>query len=226
MAEGLHDFSRLRPVGLAAAVARQRRDHFGRHAPVALGRRQHDAADLRLALGQDADERLAIERQRQRRSDLWIVERRGIAVHDQIGGVVGRLQLANRVRQLGLDVLYQRDRQIERERHVELAGDERQYPGRPVGDDAPVDGIEIRTAFAPVIRVAHELHGFVALELHELERAGADRLRAHVLSGYVTRIDRCVAGGEQRQERGLRASEHNAHGIVALGLARVSELAR
>jgi hypothetical protein len=61
--------------------------------------------------------------------------------------------------------------QVERKRHIELAGDEGENPGRPVGDDAPVDGIDVGMALAPIVGVADQLDGLVALELHELERA-------------------------------------------------------
>src|SRR6266705_1793566 len=72
-------------------------------------------------------------------------------------------------------------------------------------------------ALAPIVGVADQLDGLVALELHELERSGADRLRAHVLGRDVTGIDRRVAGGEQGEEGGLRTPEDEAHLMVAVG---------
>ena len=45
-------------------VARHGREHLRRHAPDALGRRQHRAADIALPLGENVDEGLAVERER------------------------------------------------------------------------------------------------------------------------------------------------------------------
>ncbi len=151
------------------------------------------------------------------RADLGVVERRDVAVDDQVGRVVGRLQLAVGLRQLRLNVLHQRHGQVERERHVELAGDEGQHAGRAVGDDAPVDGIDVGVPLAPIVGVAHELDRLVALELDELERTRADRLGAHVGRRHVAGIDRVVAGGEQRDERSLRPAEVERHLVVAVG---------
>ena len=67
-----------------------------------------------------------------------------------------------------------------RERHVELAGDEGENGGRAVGDDGELDAVEMRQALLPVIGILGELDRFVGLELDELERAGADRLGAHL----------------------------------------------
>ena len=103
-----------------------------------------------------------------------------------------------------LDVLQQRDRHLGRERHVELAGDEAEDRGRAVRDDGEFDAVEMRQALLQVIGVAGQLDRFVGLELDELERAGADRVGAHVRRRDVAGIDRRVAGGEQRQQRRLR----------------------
>ena len=177
---------------------------------------QHDAADVVLAAAQDVDEGLAIERERQGLADLRIVEGRGRGIDDQIVGDVGRHQLADGLRRLRLDVLEQRDRHVGRERHVELAGHERQDAGRAVLDHLPVDAVEIGLALLPVVRVAHELHRLAALELDELERPRADRIGAHVLGRDVAGIDRGVARGEQRDERGLRPVENEGDLVVAV----------
>jgi hypothetical protein len=71
-------------------VARHRRQHVLRHAPHALRPRQHGAADIRLALGEDVDERLAVDRQRHGAAHIGIVERRLVAVDDQVGRDVQR----------------------------------------------------------------------------------------------------------------------------------------
>ena len=113
--------------------------------------------------------------------------------------------------------LHQRHGQVERERHVELAGDEGQHAGRAVGDDAPLDGIDVGLPLAPIVGVAHELDRLVALELDELEGTGADRLGAHLGGRHVAGIDRVVAGGEQRDERRLRPAEVEGHLVVAVG---------
>ena len=63
VAEPLHDLARLGAALLdVGGVAGQRLQHLRRHAPNALGRRQHDAADVVLAAAQDVDVGLAIER--------------------------------------------------------------------------------------------------------------------------------------------------------------------
>ena len=170
VAEPLHDLARLGPALLdVGGIAGQRLQHLRRHAPLALGRRQHDAADVVLAVAQDVDEGLAVEGQRHRLADLGIVEGRGLRIDDQVGGDVGGRQLADRLRRLGLDVLEQRDRDVGAERHVELAGHERQDARRAVLDHLPVDAVEVGLALLPVVGVAHELDRVAALELDELE---------------------------------------------------------
>ena len=60
------------------------------------------AADLALALGQDVDKGLAVERQRHRPPQIGVVERRLVAVDQQVGAAVVRRQLADRLRRLAL----------------------------------------------------------------------------------------------------------------------------
>ena len=62
----------------------------------------------------------------------------------------------------------------------------------------------MRQALLEVVGVLGELDRFVGLELDEFERAGADRLGAHLGRRDVAGIDGRVAGGEQRQQRRLR----------------------
>ena len=144
---------------------------------------------------------------------------------------VDRLDHAHRLRRLVLDVLEQRDRHLGRKRHVELAGNKAENGRRAVGDDGEFDAVEMRQALLPVVRIAGDLDGFVGLELDELERAGADRLGAHVAGRDVAGIDRRIAGGEQRQQRRLRplqverglevAVDSDVDDLVVPGLARV-----
>ena len=63
-----------------------------------------------------------------------------------------------------------------------------------------------------------ELDAFVLLELDELERAGADRLGAHLRRRHVAGIDRRIARGEQGGKRRLRPLEMDRDLVVALGL--------
>jgi len=51
----------FRDVGV---VARQILQQFGRHSPLALGRRLHDGADVALPLVQDVDKGLAVKAER------------------------------------------------------------------------------------------------------------------------------------------------------------------
>ena len=90
------------------------------------------------------------------------------------------------------------------EREVDLAGDKGQGAGCETGNDAPLDGVEIGPPRLPIVWVAHELDRVVGLELHELERPGADRVEAHVLGLPMARIDGPHAGGQQRDQRRLR----------------------
>jgi hypothetical protein len=75
----------------------------------------------------------------------------------------------------------------------------------------------VRLARLPVIGVFGDADDLIGLELDELERAGADRFGAHVARRYVAWIDRCPAGGEQCQKRGLDAFEMKGDLVVAVG---------
>ena len=137
-------------------------------------------------------------------------------IDDEIGADVDRLDLADRGRVLRLDVLDQRGRHLGRESHVDLAGDEGQHRGRAVLDDGVFDAVEIRQALFPVVRILHELDRLVLLHLDELERAGADRMRAHLRGGNVAGVDRRIAGGQHRQQRRLRPLEMEGRFEVAV----------
>ena len=71
-------------------------------------------------------------------------------------------------------------------------------------DDRVFDAVEIGQPRLPVIRVLRHLDVLVGLELDEFERAGADRMLAHLRRRDVAGIDRRHAGGEQREKGGLR----------------------
>ena len=103
-----------------------------------------------------------------------------------------------------------------REGHVDFAGNKGKHRRRTVLDDGVFDAVEIRQALFPVVRVLHELDQFVLLHLDEFERAGADRMRAHLRRRHVAGIDRRIAGGEHRQQRGLRPLEMEGRLVVAI----------
>src|SRR6516165_2508695 len=88
--------------------------------------------------------------------------------------------------------------------HIELARDEGQYRGRRVRDDRVLDAVEIGPVRLPVIRVAHDLDIFLRLEIAEFERAGADRMLAHVARAYMARKDHREAAGERHRKGRLR----------------------
>src|SRR5262249_53472060 len=67
-----------------------------------------------------------------------------------------------------------------------------------------LDAVEEGLARPPVIRVAHQLDRFVGFELDKFERAGTDRVLAHVTWADMARVDRRKAGGEQGQKGRLR----------------------
>ena len=124
---------------------------------------------------------------------------------------------ALRLRRVAADVLQQRHRDVGREGHVELAAGEGQHAGRAVGDDGVFDAVEIGPPRLPVVGVLRELDALVHLELDELERARADRLAAHVRDRHMAGIDRRVARGEQRQQRGLAVLEMEGRVEIAVG---------
>src|SRR5439155_23121313 len=106
------------------AVAGQCLQYLVRHPPDALRRRLHGTTAIAMSLGENVDEALAVERQGHRPAYLWIVEWRCITVHDQVGALVCREQFTGRLRRLFLYIFHQRRSDTERERQIELAGDE------------------------------------------------------------------------------------------------------
>ena len=61
-AELLHQYARLRPALFhIGVVARQSLQEIRRHTPQPAGRRLHHRADVTLPLGQNVDERFAVE---------------------------------------------------------------------------------------------------------------------------------------------------------------------
>ena len=113
--------------------------------------------------------------------------------------------------------LQQGNRHLPGEGDVEAARDEAQHRGRAVGHDGELDAVEIGPALPPVVGVPRDLDALVLLEFDELEGAGADRLGAHLRRRHVAGIDRREAGGEQRQDRGLRPLEMDRDLVVAVG---------
>src|SRR5262249_12107027 len=109
---------------------------------------------------------------------IGIVEGRYVAVDEQITGDVWCDQFADRLRCLAPDVPQLRDRNPEI--RVVFAGDEGQKARRDVLDDRVFDAVEIGPARLPVVRVAGHGDRLVRLEIDEFERAGADRMFAHV----------------------------------------------
>src|SRR5262249_36518101 len=140
-------------------------------------------------------------------------------------------QLADRLRRLARDIPQQRHRYLEREGHVKLAGDKGEDRSRAIRDHGIFDAVEVGSIPLPVIAIARHLDVFVWLELDEFERAGAARMLAHVTRRYMARIDRCVARGEQRNDRRLwpfqmeRRSEISVRGdrfdVLIPSLARI-----
>ena len=62
-----------------------------------------------------------------------------------------------------------------------LSGNKGQVRRRRVGNDRILDGVEIRPARLPIIRVARHLDILAGIELDKFERAGADRVLAQLL---------------------------------------------
>ena len=172
---------------------------------------------------------MMIQAERHRSPQLGVVERGRGAVDEQGARQVGREHVADRLRRLALEISQQRD--CHPEDLIEPAGDETQDARRQTWDDLPVDAVEIRQAGLPVLRVLDDPDPLVRLEFDEFERAGPDRMRAHVARRDVTGVDRRPARGQQRQERGLRplqtkgdlmlADDGHLFEVAVPGLARV-----
>ena len=218
IAQLLHDLARFGAVLLdIGAVARDLVVELLGQAPDAVGRRLHDAADVGLALGDDVDEGLAVEAEQHGAPHVGIVERRCVAVQDQVGVVVHRRDLADGVRRLRLHVLDQRNGDAVGRADVVAARHEAQDRRATRRHDRDLDTVEIGLALLEVVGIADELDAFLLLELGELEGAGADRLGAHLRRRHVAGIDGAVAGRQQHQERGLRLAEMESHLAVAIG---------
>src|SRR5712671_1356558 len=67
-----------------------------------------------------------------------------------------------------------------------------------------LDAVEIGPVFFPIVGIPRQLDRLVGFELDEPERAGADRVRAHLGRRDVAGIDRRITRGEQSQQRRLR----------------------
>src|SRR3954453_23354014 len=169
--------------------------------------RLHRTADIPLPVGKNIDEALAIERERHRPAYLRTVERRRLAVHDQIGTLVSWLQITDCLWRLSLDVFYQRHGDPKRKCQVEFTGNERKDRRRAVCNYSPFDTVEIGASLLPILCIPLELDGFVRFIGHEFERSGADWMLPHFLRRYMTRVNRRVPRGEQRKNGRLRSFE-------------------
>ena len=217
VAELLHDGLRLGDVLFGVGtIAGQRRHHFRRHAPLALGLGQHRPAHPRQALHQDGIEGLAVQRQRHRLSNVRVVERRVDAVDHQIDLRSRRRHLADRMRRARLHVLHQGNADVGGKGDVVIAGGERQHARGAAVDHPERDLVEIRTILLPVIGIAHQTNQFAALEFDEFERPGADRLGAHHLLRHMAGIDRRKRARQQHRQAGLRLAQFERRLIIAV----------
>src|SRR5439155_23337263 len=109
------------------------------HTPDALRWRLHGTSNIPLPLGKNIDEALAVEREGHRPAYLWTVERGRVAVHDQVGTLVSRLQVTDCLWRLDLYIFHQWYGNPERERQIELAGNESKNRGRAVWNYHPLN---------------------------------------------------------------------------------------
>ena len=94
----MHDLSGFRAVFLhVGTIARQLVEHFRRHTPQPGRCGLHDPTDIPLSLGDDIDERLAVQAQRHRPTQIAVVEGRFITVDEQVAVDAARSQLADRL---------------------------------------------------------------------------------------------------------------------------------
>ena len=101
VAELLHELAGLRAVRLDVwPVTRDGLEHVGRHPPHPLGRRQQGGADIVLAFGENVDEGLAVERKRHGLAQIGVVERRLVAIDDEIRAHIDRDERTHSLRRL------------------------------------------------------------------------------------------------------------------------------
>jgi hypothetical protein len=95
--------------------------------------------------------------------------------------------------------------------------------GGGVGDELEVDLVEIGPVLHPVFVVADEVDVGAALPLLELERAGADRRRVHLVRGVVGALvdvrgdDRGGGDLHREHQRAEGLAEHDLHRAVVGG---------
>ena len=165
-------------------------------------------ADTPLTLVQDVVEALAVGRRCQSAAQIGVVERRRVAVDDQVGAHVGAPHRALRLRCLGSNVPVQRHQYVRGIGHVELAGDEAQHAGGTVWHDAKFNPVEIRKAWLPAAGVPLQPDDLIQAVFDKPERPGADWLGAHRRRRYVAGIDWGPSRGQHRDERRLTACRH------------------
>ena len=136
-------------------------------------------------------------------------------IDDQVGADVGRAHLAYRFRHLLAQVGEKRDRDLARERHVDLVRYEGQHGRRPVGDHFELDAVEIWSVLPPVVGVARQLDGHVRIEVDHFEGPRANRLGAHGRRADVAGVDGREARGDEGQERRLRAPQLERDLVIA-----------
>src|SRR5205085_11052735 len=103
---------------------------------------------------------------------------RGVDDHCPVD-VRGR-HLADRLRRLSSEILQSRYCDAIRRIDVEFAGEEGEVPRRDFPHDRVFNAVEIWPSRFPIIGIADQLDRLVWLEIHELERAGADRALPHL----------------------------------------------
>jgi len=143
IAQFLHHLARLRAAARNVRVIAWQVAHcVRRHTPYALGRRLHDATDRSLSVGDDVDKRLAVEGQRHRATQFGAIERRHVAVDEQVAADIRNEHVADRLRTLVFCILqlWHCDAEID----VLVARDEGEQPGRHIFDDPVFDAIEVR----------------------------------------------------------------------------------
>src|SRR5207244_13586724 len=92
---------------------------------------------------------------------------------------------------------------------------ERRRRRAPLADDEILEATQIRSSLDEIVRVLHVLDELALSPLFQLEWPGPDATRAIAGRWHVSRVDRCVAGCEHQEQRGLRPSqsEHDGLGI-------------
>ena len=151
--------------------------------------------------GHHVDDGLRIDGQPDRLADVEVVQRRCGVVGQQVIGLAGRIEDHLDVR---IRLKLRNAVEGNEESPIQLARLHLEDARVVLRDDVPLDPIDQRQAFLPVVGIALQDDDLAAPPLLEAEGAGADRVAAEFLApllDHCLRQNRSREHGEDRQER-------------------------